>query len=118
MTRLLRHSIPKFTNKGKEVLTEFYQNRLIISDKPYMIERQFDNGLRYTRKVLSNGRTLEVFEDKGTTHKVLLDIYDTPIAVNTIKDGKKHNARFLAGAAYSHIIAKFYDSVKTFVNLR
>ena len=118
MTRLLRHTVPKITNTGKAMLTEFYPNRLIIPDKPYILEKQFENGLRYTRKPLSNGSTLEVFEDTGTTHKVLLDIYDNPVAVNTIKDGKKRTSRFLAGSVYSHIISKFFDKTREFVNLR
>ena len=117
MTKLLPHTIPKVTAKGRSLVTEYYQNRFIVPEKPYIIEKAFPNGLKYSRKILANGNTLEVFENNGTTHKVLLDIYDIPVAINTVKNGKKSTARFFADTIYSHIIAKFFDKTKEFVNL-
>ena len=118
MTRLLSHSIPKITRTGKEILTEYYQNRHIIPDKPYITEREFAKGLRFTRKDLQNGNKLEVFEDNGTIYKVLLDSENIPFAVNMLKDGKKKTARFFADVAYSHIISKFFDKTGEFLNLK
>ena len=118
MTRLLSHTVPKITKAGKEILTEYYPNKFIIPDEPYIIEREFPKGLRFSRKTLQNGNKLEVFEDNGTVYKVLLDSDNIPFAVNTLKDGKKRTARFFADIAYSHIIAKFFDKTGEFLNLK
>lgn len=118
MTRLISHSIPKITKTGKEILTEYYPNRFIIPDEPYIIEREFPKGLRFSRKDLQNGNKLEVFEDNGTIHKVLLDMDNAPLAVNTIRNGKKKTARFFADVVYSHVIAKFFDKTGKFLNLK
>ena len=109
--------ITETRKKGSRTIIEYIKPQSNSKCSPYIQEKLYTNGVKYTQKVLGNGKHLEVFEDNGKIYKVLANSRGKAIAINTLENGQKSKIRLFANTEYGNILAHFFDKTGEILGL-